>query len=135
MFNLLASQVVDYTVFFRTLSTIPKEELESSIPRFEGLFSCTSTLSQWLKHYVARLELESIDDQDRLKQMQQSNPKYILRNYLAQQAIELAEQGDFSMVDQLLLVLADPYSEHPKYEGYAALPPQWGKELEVSCSS
>ena len=135
MFRLLANQGVDYTVFFRTLSTIPKEELASSIPHFEGLFSCTTTLSQWLQHYATRLELESINDQERLGQMQQSNPKYILRNYLAQQAIVLAEQGDFSMVDKLLLVLTDPYSEHPEYEDYAALPPQWGKELEVSCSS
>ncbi|OLQ71697.1 hypothetical protein BIT28_12355 [Photobacterium proteolyticum] len=135
MFSLLASQAVDYTLFFRTLSTIPKDALTDSTPQFEELFTCTAALSQWLQHYAERLELESADDQTRLKQMQAANPKYILRNYLAQQAIELADKGDFSMVDQLLLVLGSPYSEHPEYENYAALPPQWGKELEVSCSS
>lgn len=135
MFELLASQSVDYTLFFRTLSTIPKEQLANGASQFESLFNCLNSVSHWLQQYSNRLDEELRDDHERLDLMKQSNPKYILRNYLAQQAIELAEQGDFSMVEQLLSVLATPFADHPDYEGYAVLPPQWGKELEISCSS
>jgi uncharacterized protein YdiU (UPF0061 family) len=67
--------------------------------------------------------------------MRSVNPKYILRNYLAQQAIEKAQQGDFSEIDNLLLVLQNPYQEHPDLQHYANLPPQWGKKMVISCSS
>ena len=64
------------------------------------------------------------------------NPKYILRNYLAQQAIEKAQQKDFSEIDRLLaLLLHNPYSDQPGMDAYAASPPNWGKHLSVSCSS
>lgn len=67
--------------------------------------------------------------------MHQANPKYVLRNYLAQQAIEKAQIKDFSEVQKLLAVLEHPYDEQPENEQYAALPPDWASELEVSCSS
>ena len=67
--------------------------------------------------------------------MKQINPKFILRNYLAQQAIEQAEAGHYAEINKLMTVLQMPYDEHPEYEHYAALPPDWGKKLEVSCSS
>ena len=51
------------------------------------------------------------------------------------EAIDKAEEGDSSVVDALMVVLADPYAEHPAYEYLAALPPEWGKEMEISCSS
>jgi uncharacterized protein YdiU (UPF0061 family) len=64
----------------------------------------------------------------RQQQMQATNPKYILRNYLAQIAIEKAEKGDFSELDTLLMLLQNPYDEHPDYEQhYADLPPDWGQ--------
>ena len=67
--------------------------------------------------------------------MQANNPKFILRNYLAQIAIEKAEKGDFSELDTLLMLLQSPFAEHPDYERYADLPPDWGQDLEISCSS
>lgn len=67
--------------------------------------------------------------------MKATNPKFILRNYLAQQAIEKAEQGDYSELDNLMTVLSAPYDEHPELDRYADLPPDWGKKLEISCSS
>ena len=67
--------------------------------------------------------------------MHAANPKYVLRNYLAQDAITRADQGDFSEVEKLLELLRDPYMERPGMEQYAALPPDWSKGLLVSCSS
>jgi serine/tyrosine/threonine adenylyltransferase len=68
--------------------------------------------------------------------MNRINPKYVLRNYLAQQAIELAiEKKDYSEIDRLHALLRDPFSEQPAMELYAAPPPNWGKHLSVSCSS
>jgi uncharacterized protein YdiU (UPF0061 family) len=67
--------------------------------------------------------------------MARVNPKYVLRNYLAQTAIERAHAGDFSEVDRLLAVLSRPFDEQPEHEASAAAPPAWGRHLEVSCSS
>jgi uncharacterized protein YdiU (UPF0061 family) len=63
------------------------------------------------------------------------NPKYVLRNYLAQVAIEKAQNGDYEEVRRLLAVLERPFDEQPEHETYAALPPDWASHLEVSCSS
>jgi uncharacterized protein YdiU (UPF0061 family) len=67
--------------------------------------------------------------------MDQANPKYVLRNYLAQTAISRAQSGDFSEVDRLLAVLSHPFDEQPEHEALAAPSPAWGKHLAVSCSS
>ena len=68
--------------------------------------------------------------------MDQRNPKYILRNHLAQVSIEKAERDkDFSEIDRLLELLKEPFSERPKFEGYADEPPDWAQHIEVSCSS
>ena len=63
------------------------------------------------------------------------NPKYVLRNWLAETAIRKAQSKDFSEVENLLSCLQQPFSEQPEYEHYAALPPDWARGLEVSCSS
>lgn len=63
------------------------------------------------------------------------NPKYVLRNYMAQVAIDRAQQGDFSEIETLRQLLASPFDEQPAQERYAALPPDWGRHLEISCSS
>ena len=67
--------------------------------------------------------------------MNRVNPKYVLRNYLAQGSIEKAQQKDYSEVERLLTLLHDPYTEQAGMETYAAAPPNWGKHLSVSCSS
>jgi uncharacterized protein YdiU (UPF0061 family) len=67
--------------------------------------------------------------------MRAVNPKYILRNYLAQQAIERAQEGDYSEVARLLRVLSRPFDEHPGDEALAGLPPAWAGRISVSCSS
>ena len=67
--------------------------------------------------------------------MEQSNPKFILRNYLAQEAIQDAENSDFSKLYNLIEVLKKPYEENVNFEDYAKIPPDWSKKLEISCSS
>jgi uncharacterized protein YdiU (UPF0061 family) len=67
--------------------------------------------------------------------MDRVNPKFVLRNYLAQVAIQKAEQKDFSEIEILLTLLENPFDEHPQYESYAELPPDWAAHIEVSCSS
>ena len=64
-----------------------------------------------------------------------SNPKYILRNYLAQEAIQAAELGDFSCLNLLIEALKDPYVEKDEFSKFSKAPPEWGKKLEISCSS
>jgi uncharacterized protein YdiU (UPF0061 family) len=67
--------------------------------------------------------------------MERVNPAYVLRNYLAHRAIQLAQQGDRSELDRLFSLLQDPYTERPEMEAYAAAPPEWGRHIAVSCSS
>ena len=67
--------------------------------------------------------------------MNANNPKYILRNYMAQEAIEAAENSDYSSLKTLIEVITFPYDELEKYEHFASRSPDWGKNLEISCSS
>jgi uncharacterized protein YdiU (UPF0061 family) len=67
--------------------------------------------------------------------MDKVNPNYVLRNYLAQVAIEKAQEKDFSEIEKLLTLLENPFDEHPEYQSYAELPPDWATDIEVSCSS
>ena len=82
-----------------------------------------------------RLNQQPLSDEGRLTAMLQTNPKYILRNYMAQAAIEKAEQGDYSEVHLLLEVLQNPFKEHTQAGHYAGLPPDWAETISVSCSS
>ncbi|WP_420835122.1 protein adenylyltransferase SelO [Photobacterium aquae] len=135
LFALLASQHVDYTLFFRTLSHIAQPDIPQSASQFRTLFSQLPPLEHWLKHYAQRLTLQTSSDEQRRNIMLNNNPKYILRNYLAQQAIEKAEHGDVSMINDLLIALSTPFDEQPHFESLAAMPPAWGKKIIISCSS
>jgi uncharacterized protein YdiU (UPF0061 family) len=67
--------------------------------------------------------------------MNKANPKYILRNYLAQEAIQTAERGDLSALNLLIEVLQNPYVDDKKYNKFSEIPPEWAKKIEISCSS
>ena len=67
--------------------------------------------------------------------MLKTNPKFVLRNHLAEQAIQSAKMKDFSLVDKLLTVLESPFEEHPAYAHFAAFPPDWAHSIQISCSS
>jgi len=86
--------------------------------------------------YQQRLMAENSDPVLRRKTMLATNPKYILRNYIAQQVIDKANSDqDYSDIGNLLTILQSPFEEHPQFSHYASEPPDWGKRLEVSCSS
>ncbi|MGF1756128.1 protein adenylyltransferase SelO family protein, partial [Vibrio makurazakiensis] len=131
MFELMSQSRVDYTRFFRTLSELDSKQPQAVI----DLFIDREAAAMWMASYLKRCELESVESSERCQAMRQVNPKYILRNYLAQLAIDKAENGDYSDIEILAKVLAKPCDEHSEYEAYANLPPEWGKEMEISCSS
>jgi uncharacterized protein YdiU (UPF0061 family) len=85
--------------------------------------------------YDERLSQETRPQAERQKAMLQTNPKYILKNYMLEEAIRLAERGDFSMVETLLHIASNPYDESPEYEHYAGDTPEEHKNIGLSCSS
>lgn len=130
-FSMLHEHHVDYTAFFRALSNL---RAHGHAP-VRDLFVDRSTASDWLQRYEQRLQSESRPDDAREAAMRAVNPKYILRNYLAQQVIQEAQNGDYAPLHELIKVLERPFDEQPEYEHYAALPPDWGKHMNISCSS
>jgi uncharacterized protein YdiU (UPF0061 family) len=125
---------VDYTNLFRALGRFETESVTTNQP-LRDLFLDRESFDQWARRYKERLREEGSRDENRLVRMNRVNPKYVLRNYLAQTAIEKAQQKDFSEIDRLLTLLQNPYSDQPDMDAYAAPPPNWGKHLSVSCSS
>ena len=113
----------DYTNTFRGFTKDPDSMFEDA----EG--------KAWYEEYQRRLSLEQISPDKRGKMMSQANPKFVLRNYLAQEAIQDAEKSDFTRLIKLLEVLKNPYAENPEFDDFAKAPPEWGKKLEISCSS
>jgi serine/tyrosine/threonine adenylyltransferase len=132
--GLLQGSHPDYTIVFRELGTFASAPGITN-EQLRGHFMNRDRFDEWAIRYRARLKSEGSIDRVRQRAMNLANPKYVLRNYLAQIAIEKALQKDFSEVDRLLALLQDPYSEQSGMEGYAAPPPNWGKHLSVSCSS
>ena len=88
-------------------------------------------LDAWLQRLRQRL----IDEPDAGTRMLRHNPKFVLRNHLAELAIRSAQSGDFAMVRDLLEVLQSPYDEHPTHAAWADFPPEWANHIEISCSS
>jgi len=132
LLSMMAREGRDYTRTFRLLSQV---EQRQSVSPLRDEFIDREGFDSWYQSYCQRLQQEEQDDVTRQQAMKLANPRIILRNYLAQQAIERAEQDDISVLSQLHQALRDPYSDAPQYDEMAALPPDWGKHLEVSCSS
>ena len=135
--ELLLSKVeTDMTIFYRCLSA---DNL--SIDNFKQAYYApddqpedyVAELSAWLADYQARLDQDGLSSEQRQAAMNRVNPKYIFRNYLAQQAIDKAETGDYSMVNELLEVLRNPYDEQTEYQHYAQKRPDWAR-TKVGCS-
>ncbi|KAF3637213.1 UPF0061 protein [Capsicum annuum] len=142
----MAVDKVDYTNFFRLLSNI---KADATIPDNQLLIPLKAALldigierkeawTSWVKSYIQELSTSGVSDDERKASMNSVNPKYILRNYLCQSAIDAAEQGDFGEVRRLLEVMQRPFDEQPGMEKYARLPPAWAYRPGVgmlSCSS
>ena len=139
MFALMQANHVDFTLFFRRLGDLRSAAAEPEALALDAplrdLFLDRAAFDAWAVRYRLRLRQEDSDDAARRVAMNLVNPKYVLRNYLAQVAIDKAREKDFSEVSRLLTVLARPFDEQPEHEHYAALPPDWASHLEVSCSS
>jgi uncharacterized protein YdiU (UPF0061 family) len=149
LFEVLQQAEIDMSLFFRQLANVSLDKDGSDndhLTLFNDVFyqpeQLTTEVQQkflgWLKKYHCRL-LKEHDVTHRKQRMDAVNPKYVLRNYLAQQAIDKAEQGDFSMVKELLALVERPYEEQPDKAHYALKRPDWAKQRAgcsmLSCSS
>ncbi|HSC56697.1 MAG TPA: protein adenylyltransferase SelO family protein, partial [Nitrospira sp.] len=132
--GLLQGSHADFTIVFRQLGTFASQP-EAKNEHLREHFLERDRFDAWALRYRERLQVERSRDNERQQAMNRVNPTYVLRNYLAQIAIEKAQQKDYSEIDRLLLLLQRPYTEQSGMEGYAAPPPNWGKHLSVSCSS
>ncbi|MFM1714299.1 protein adenylyltransferase SelO [Aeromonas salmonicida] len=133
LFQLLASQGVDYHLFLRRLGEVTgKGEWPASLL---ALLPDPALWQGWLELYRVRLTREGSEDAVRKAQMDAINPKFVLRNALAQQAIDAAEGGDITQFERLLAALQQPYDEQPEYADLATPVPQWYCGGELSCSS
>ncbi|SOD41774.1 protein adenylyltransferase SelO [Nitrosovibrio sp. Nv4] len=165
LFELLQQVETDMTLFFRCLMDIPVKganesaagDVADNADRIEdsalaGFFrrafyderqafahAQLSKLTGWLRRYIARVRLDDEPADRRYERMRHANPKYVPRNYLAQQAIEALEQGDASVIERLMGVLKRPYDEQPAHDELAARRPEWARNKPgcsaLSCSS
>ncbi len=132
--NLMAQDRVDHSITWRALGqfgTAPG--LDNASVRDQ--FIDREAFAAWSLRYRDRLASEGSIDAERATRMNRANPKFILRNHLAEGAIRQAQAGDFAEVQRLMKVLHRPFDEQAQYAPYAALPPDWASHLEVSCSS
>lgn len=137
LFSIMQSGRADFTLFFRRLGDLQRDAIDTHAADapLSDLFIDRAAFDDWVTQYRQRLQHESRTDAQRRLAMHAVNPKYILRNHLAQVAIEKAQRKDFSEITTLLTILANPFDDQPEYDDYAALPPDWASQLEVSCSS
>jgi uncharacterized protein YdiU (UPF0061 family) len=124
----------DYTRLFRGLGQV-EVETENPHPELRDMFLQRERFDRWLSEYRALLRSDAKPDAERREMMLSINPKYVLRNYMAQIAIEAAEQHDYSEIDRLMQLLQTPFDEHPDMTHYAEPPPDWAGSIQVSCSS
>lgn len=128
--QLLARNKVDYTIFWRRLShAVGSQDVEP----VRDMFADRVGFDEWMLLYSERLAL--INKALAADLMLKTNPKFVLRNHLGEQAIQAAKLGNFSEIQTLQRLLEHPFDEHPGHEIYAAFPPDWASSIEISCSS
>jgi len=140
--EILQLSETDMTIFFRNLSQIKKSDaVEQAFEKIEYAFYLPEEIKgeildawqKWLSVYLRRLNVETLSDEERTAKMNLINPKYVLRNYMAQLAIDEADKGDYSLVDELFQLLKNPYDEQPESEKWFAKRPDWARS-KVGCS-
>jgi uncharacterized protein YdiU (UPF0061 family) len=141
---LLQAAEVDMTLFFRGLADLDLEQprllaLRDAFYDSEKLQEFERAFEAWLTRYAERAKRDGLPPGQRRARMNAVNPRFVLRNYLAQQVIDRAEQGDTAGIDDLLEVMRRPYEEQPGREAYAARRPDWARDRAgcsmLSCSS
>ena len=148
LLDVLQSCETDMAIFFRRLAevSVAPEHAERARPLADAFYRPETRteviqrrLDRWLEAWAARARDDGSTDDERQARMRAANPKYVLRNYLAQVAIDAAEAGDPSRIVELLEVLRRPYDEQPEHEGLAAKRPDWARDRPgcstLSCSS
>jgi uncharacterized protein YdiU (UPF0061 family) len=150
LWSLMQANHSDFTLTFRQLAHAPgvgaadpervRRDLGGTtgptVQPFIDLFLDREAAQAWLERYLQRIgSNRAMDRSTRLDSMLAANPLYVLRNHLAQKAIEDAQAGDFTEVDRLMRGLGSPYAYQVGMDAYAAQPPAWAAKIEVSCSS
>jgi uncharacterized protein YdiU (UPF0061 family) len=153
LFELMASVETDMTIFFRRLAQVsaerePATEADELLlaPLRDAFYDPETVppehrarLAAWLRRYLLRVREDETSDAERRRAMDAVNPKYLLRNYVAQMAIDRAEQGDTSLVSELLELLRRPFDEQPSKQEFAGKRPEWARHRAgcsmLSCSS
>jgi uncharacterized protein YdiU (UPF0061 family) len=132
----------DMTIFFRLLSDFDpaataSQNLDTLNKAFYTPIQLVGNIRErwlsWLKAYGERLQQESLSHAERKALMDATNPKYVLRNYMAQLAIDAADEGDYSLVKELYDMLLQPYTDQPEYDEWFARRPDWARH-KVGCS-
>lgn len=140
--EILQLSETDMTIFFRNLGKIKKEDsVEQAFEKIEYAFYIPEEIREnildawqkWVTVYLKRLNAEVLSDEERALKMNQINPKYVLRNYMAQLAIDAADKEDYALVDELFQLLKNPYEEQPESEKWFAKRPDWAR-TKVGCS-
>ncbi|WP_035056904.1 protein adenylyltransferase SelO [Andreprevotia chitinilytica] len=129
LLELMQAARTDWTRFWRALCDFDTSD------HLRDDFLDRDAFDRWADLYHARLAQENRPPEERGVAMKAANPKYILRNHLAENAIRAAQAGDFSEIERLQRCLMRPFDDAPEFDAYAALPPSWASELSVSCSS
>ena len=132
LLSLLASQAVDYPIFWRRLSHWVRQR-DRADPSVSDLFRDPAPAREWLVQYTA--QLPDADWNARADRMLRSNPLYVLRNHVAETAIRAAQAGDFTGVQRVQRILARPFDEQSGAHDLADFPPAWADDLAISCSS
>jgi serine/tyrosine/threonine adenylyltransferase len=150
LLDLLQAAETDYVLFFRALAAVPLDEAADVhglvTPMRPAFYDGDAVqaehldkLGAWLRDYVVRVKSEGVPAARRASRMNLVNPKYVLRNYLAQQAIDALTAGDASFLERLMKVLEHPYDEQPEHDDLAMRRPEWARNKPgcsaLSCSS
>ena len=147
--DLMHAGQVDMTLFFRDLMELDlaaPEPVDAAMQALDGTFYDTDArrrvepaLREWLARYMARLAADPLEGPQRRERMRLANPRYVLRNWLAQEAIDRASQGDATAIAGLQDVLRRPYDDQDGGGHFAARRPEWARDRAgcsmLSCSS
>ncbi len=127
LLRMLEARRVDWTNFWRALSHDDERAM--------AMLGADESSRAWFARYAERAAAEARSDDERRAAMRRANPKYVLRNWVAQEAIAACEAGDDTVVRTVLDVVRTPFDEHPEHEAWAQPAPAQYRGLEVSCSS